>query len=160
MHLTERDNGEGMSISELALKCEVEKEVVQSQMTYWIAKGVIKQRRGRGRGRGRGGDILDDRCRKSKNNTEYKDRAGDSDSDSNSDTAMRLANNYNSEEENRSRDGDEGEDEDEDEIYFIVIEEQVERAARDKEERPGVTGGADEDLGLVFETFSFLCNMS
>ena len=45
MHLTEKEKDEGMSISELAEKCEVEKEVVQNQMTYWISKGVVKEKR-------------------------------------------------------------------------------------------------------------------
>ena len=45
MHITEKENGEDTSLSELSEKCEVEKEVVQNQMTYWVSKGVVREKR-------------------------------------------------------------------------------------------------------------------
>lgn len=133
MHLTEKEKDEGMSISELAEKCEVEKEVVQSQITFWIAKGVIKQRRGGARGH----DNIQHKNDSDSNNNSSSSSSGGGGSGSTSshtDSALiRLSN---------SEDHD-------DEVHFFVIEEQAERALRDKEERPGGTGGTDEDLGLV-----------
>ena len=42
MHLSEQS---GMSLAEISHRCEVEKEVVRGFMTYWIAKGVVREKR-------------------------------------------------------------------------------------------------------------------
>ena len=42
MHLSERS---GMSLTEISDLCEVEEEVVRGFMTYWIAKGVVKEKK-------------------------------------------------------------------------------------------------------------------
>jgi hypothetical protein len=136
MHLTEIEKDEGMSISELAEKCEVEKEVVQSQMTFWIAKGVIRQRRG-----GAPHEHENIKERNDSDNNTNNENDGDTGlnngsgniSSSNDNTLIRISS---------SEDND-------DEVHFFLIEEQAERALRDKEERPGGMGGTDEDLGLV-----------
>ena len=43
MHLSESNSGSGMSLFDLSELCEVEEEVVRSYMTYWIAKGVVRE---------------------------------------------------------------------------------------------------------------------
>ena len=134
MHLTEKEKDQGMSISELAEKCEVEKEVVQSQITFWIAKGVIKQRRGGARGYDNIQHLNDsDSNNNNRSSSSSSSSSGGSISSRTESALIRLSN---------SEDHD-------DEVHFFVIEEQAERALRDKEERPGGTGGTDEDLGLV-----------
>jgi DNA-binding transcriptional MocR family regulator len=133
MHLTEKEKDQGMSISELAEKCEVEKEVVQSQITFWIAKGVIKQRRGGARGYDNIQHKNDPDSNNNNSSSSSSSGGGGSTSSRTESALIRLSN---------SEDHD-------DEVHFFVIEEQAERALRDKEERPGGTGGTDEDLGLV-----------
>ena len=141
MHLTEKEKDEGMSISELAEKCEVEKEVVQSQITFWIAKGVIKQRRGGARGydnnQHKNDPDSNNNNSSSSSSSSSSSGGGGSTSSRTGSALIRLSN---------SEDHD-------DEVHFFVIEEQAERALRDKEERPGGTGGTDEDLGLVIPDY-------
>lgn len=45
MHLSDCSALGGMTALELSEKCEVEEEVVLSQMTYWSSRGVVRTRR-------------------------------------------------------------------------------------------------------------------
>jgi hypothetical protein len=146
MYLTETEKDNGMSISELAEKCEVEKGVVQSQMTFWIARGVIRQRRG---GAPREYENIKNRYGSDNNsndktNDNYNDHNnGDRNNSNGSGNTSSYI--YNDSSLIRILSGEDNDDE----VHYFVIEEQAERALRDREERPGGMGGTDEDLGLV-----------
>lgn len=45
MHLSDCSTLGGMTAMDLSEKCEVEEEVVLSQMTYWSSRGVVRTRR-------------------------------------------------------------------------------------------------------------------
>ena len=45
MHLSDCTALAGMTAMDLSEKCEVEEEVVLSQMTYWSSRGVVRTRR-------------------------------------------------------------------------------------------------------------------
>ena len=45
MHLSDCSTLGGMTAIELSEKCEVEEEVVLSQMTFWSSRGVVHTRR-------------------------------------------------------------------------------------------------------------------
>lgn len=45
MHLSDCSALGGMTAMDLSEKCEVEEEVVLSQMTYWSSRGVVRTRR-------------------------------------------------------------------------------------------------------------------